>query len=623
MSYNCKYCNANLIKQVDASSAIVCDSCKKLHLINSNAIWGYIAPNTFINESNENYSLTFNSTNYAIIGAITGIYSETRLALFNILMPTNKVETILYYDHQWYQAKEYTNTLKQPNDFIRASVSDVVDTDEFGTIMQIANGNWRKRKYYNEITHLDFSEETDYQEWTNEKMHLLLAVHNKTVLHIFEVSPIQLENYNLPPAFLKEEKAIQCHNCTNIITNKLYPIVQSAICSNCNTPYIFKDSILEKADSITLKQNAQPDIEIGQVLELNMAVYSVIGFLTKKDSENYTWNEYTLWSEIEGIAFLSEYNGHFSFIKRRKLASILNRDHLLETERTFERDKNIFQLFNNYNFEITSGVGIYHGNVFNDGRPASIEYISPPFLRNYEFVLNESVEVYDGQYVSHEELCNNPGVISSKLPRKKMVGATQPIGNNYKNIIVSCVIFVAVLIISFSITSISKNPIKIIDNRINTADSVYKKFGHTFPDFSLPNWRNSLHLEIYAPVSNSWLEANVELTNIESGKTIVFEKGVEFWSGIEDGYSWSEGSTTKKFVIENLPKATYQLGLTTTSSDSTISEVDISVVANKTLFRNLWLPLLIVIIPLVIYLLYLRENDKLRWFESPYGTNDY
>ncbi len=64
----------------------------------------------------------------------------------------------------------------------------------------------------------------------------------------------------------------------------------------------------------------------------------------------------------------------------------------------------------------------------------------------------------------------------------------------------------------------------------------------SFAEFEITRPENLVEIEISANVNNSWAVFDAELTDAEGDPVAEFERGLEYYSGVEGGESWSEGS---------------------------------------------------------------------------------
>src|SRR5206468_72139 len=79
-------------------------------------------------------------------------------------------------------------------------------------------------------------------------------------------------------------------------------------------------------------------------------------------------------------------------------------------------------------------------------------------------------------------------------------------------------------------------------------------------DFDLAGYQN-IKVTMSAPVDNTWAYVEGDLVNDDTGLVQNFSMPIEYYHGVEDGESWSEGSTTSDTHLSALPAGRYTLRL--------------------------------------------------------------
>src|SRR5262249_57728788 len=80
---------------------------------------------------------------------------------------------------------------------------------------------------------------------------------------------------------------------------------------------------------------------------------------------------------------------------------------------------------------------------------------------------------------------------------------------------------------------------------------------HSAP-FELKGWRN-IRVTAVSPVENSWVGVEGALVNEETGLVQIFDLPIEYYHGVEDGESWSEGGKEAHVYLSALPPRPYPL----------------------------------------------------------------
>jgi len=78
------------------------------------------------------------------------------------------------------------------------------------------------------------------------------------------------------------------------------------------------------------------------------------------------------------------------------------------------------------------------------------------------------------------------------------------------------------------------------------------------PVFEVARDKKNLRIELEAPnLDDSWIGADLALIDDERGDVYEREVDLEYYSGVEDGESWSEGSRSEVLWFSRLPKGRY------------------------------------------------------------------
>lgn len=70
---------------------------------------------------------------------------------------------------------------------------------------------------------------------------------------------------------------------------------------------------------------------------------------------------------------------------------------------------------------------------------------------------------------------------------------------------------------------------------------------------------SNVRITAAAPVDNSWADLDVDLINDQSQEVESVNVPVEYYSGVDDGESWSEGGKSTDATLSSLPAGKYTL----------------------------------------------------------------
>ena len=436
----------------------------------------------------------------------------------------------------------------------------------------------------------------------------------------FEVFPanagaLQLKNTETDPHTPSGFSCLYCHTHVDLIA---FPYSQSWGCPKCGAYHYLGENETMRGKGKARTDEA-PAIPLGSKGTIDGVAYNVIGYALKEEDDQYhaRWREYTLYNAREGFAFLSEFDGHWIFLKELADAPVLT-----ETgQRQVYFDHRNFRLYNAYWHNVLNARGEFPYNIFNNQHIEAREFIAPPNILIREGDDKEGLKWFYGRHI-------NPGEVEKNftidiLPWRSGVGAVQPIGGlTQPQLIKASILGLLAIVIAFLLSSLTNSEKVVLDrsyffpggDTVNTVSAVTDRF-------VLDRRRANLELRIAAEVSNSWFELGATLVNANTGKEYSLEQGVEYYYGIEGGESWSEGKRVKHAYFTRIPAGTYFLQLQGTRDPYGYKLGSFSVTAtyNVTTMGNLWCSLIIfILLPGGMLInMYLRESQ--RWANSPFA----
>ena len=121
-------------------------------------------------------------------------------------------------------------------------------------------------------------------------------------------------------------------------------------------------------------------------------------------------------------------------------------------------------------------------------------------------------------------------------------------------------------------------------------------------------------------LTNHWVEVTGSLVNEQTGRGYEFTRSLEYYEGVEDGESWSEGSRSTSAVLSGVPAGRYHLNLYPSAEPGTPgSTLHLRITQEGSLWSNFWLVLLVLLsVPLFQWWRYTAFETS-RWENSNFG----
>lgn len=370
---------------------------------------------------------------------------------------------------------------------------------------------------------------------------------------------------------------------------------------------------------VSLKGLAQekliPSIPLGSRGRIHDVLYQVVGYvLYEEQSSPYRWREYVLFSPLHGYAFLSEFDGHWTY---STFLADLSLKKTIASSITYKGEE--YKLFHRYDSKVKYAEGEFSWKLLESVSNYR-EYIAPPYMLMQEMSSDESCWL-KGEYLEPEQVQEAFGV-SAPMPEQIGVGAIEPFakGFSFGRVAKMGGIAAAMLLVLHVLFMISIKPEKLA-NQVYSLTSSANDSAVPGPSFTLNSATGSsnLEFELYAPLQNEWLSLGITLINTTTNKAYDFELGTEYYSGYTGGENWSEGSTTNNVALSAMPDGKYTMILQPYKARfSNVNTYQLQVKRDVPLWSNFWLLLAFIsVVPLVQWIRH-HSFEKSRWMNSDF-----
>jgi len=154
-------------------------------------------------------------------------------------------------------------------------------------------------------------------------------------------------------------------------------------------------------------------------------------------------------------------------------------------------------------------------------------------------------------------------------------------------------------------------------------DATAEPAGSTFfsDPFDLASNEN-IEVDVAAPgLNNDWVYFAADLVEDKTGQVTTFDDNIEYYSGIDDGESWDEGSRSTDQVIPPVPAGKYVLRLESQHGGSGDQMLEVTVKQGIFRWRYFWLAVLVLGLPYFIFGLHEWSFEKHRWDNSSAGRS--
>ena len=303
---------------------------------------------------------------------------------------------------------------------------------------------------------------------------------------------------------------------------------------------------------VVLKAQAALDtplaIALGARGRLDDIEWQVIGHLRRASEHGFSWSEFLLFNARDGFRWLSESDGHWSFIRtaEKPLKKIGNL--------AFQGGSS-YEHFSHYQAEVTHVLGEFYWKVKVGDIVEVDDYIAPPLIASREKddrELTWSTGTYVEPAVLRKAFAVNapwaaPRGVAPNQPSPWQQSATR-LWKRFA--LVTVLALVLQLWFALTTSGVRQEQVTLkpgVENNILTTP--IKVTGN-----------GNLALSTITDLDNSWAGLGYTLVDPASGRVWRAEHQLEAWSGVdEDGDRWSEGSNSGLVSFGNVPPGTYQL----------------------------------------------------------------
>jgi len=111
---------------------------------------------------------------------------------------------------------------------------------------------------------------------------------------------------------------MSCPNCGAAVEMRGFAHTLSVVCPSCLSVLDATDPQFTILQRFHGKQRFDPKIPLGSRGKIGEIVYEVIGFQVREsgvEEDTFSWDEYLLFNPYKGFRYLSEFQGHWNFIR--------------------------------------------------------------------------------------------------------------------------------------------------------------------------------------------------------------------------------------------------------------------------------------------------------------------
>lgn len=436
-------------------------------------------------------------------------------------------------------------------------------------------------------------------------------------------------------------RALNCPGCGGTVTLRRPGESVNAVCDYCLRVLDVSDSeALRVVQKFNDSVRVQPLIPLGSTGRMHGAEWTVLGMqqLTLRvEGVPYSWREYLLHAPERGFRYLTEYDGHWNDVVVLKAPPVTKRSN---PKAPVTLNGQTFRPFQHATSETTFVLGEFPWQVRQGDKAKTDDYVSPPRMLSREETPGE-VSWSLGEYTPGArvwEAFQLPG--TPPLPRGTYANQPSPHaghGRLWRLFFLFAVLLLGALVFrtaggnepvfqqedllagnAVPESSAAVSPFQVPDSAssppVEARDAAEDVF--VSPPFTVTGRPSTLRVALRTDVRNAWAGFDMTLVEQSTGRTREFSEEVGYYSGVEDGQRWSEGSRNGAVTVPAVPAGTYRLVIAPQGSAPV--RYDVRVTRDAPMVWMYLLALVALLIPPAVRSVQHGSFEGARWMESDY-----
>ena len=422
--------------------------------------------------------------------------------------------------------------------------------------------------------------------------------------------------------------AMGCPKCGGTLELKAPDMTERVTCPYCDSLLDVNQGNLKYLRALKPSPSPVPYVlEIGSKGAFEQfeqgASFEVIGSMTRSvtfDGIKYYWNEYLLYNYQRGFRWLVQSDDHWSWVENVNPADVDLRQASNYGKSTVYYKGKSFKIFQDAPADVEHVKGEFYWRVEVGESVRAVDFVAEPYMLSQEQTSKE-VTWSLGTYLDRKEV--EKVFETGRLPVPTNVAPNQPFpGYPFLK-------WSALLLLLFLVTSVFLIPFTGLsrtahDQTFNLQPLATPNATRTVmsQSFELKGSQN-VRITGLAPVSNSWVELNVDLVNQKNNEIEAVTIPIEYYFGVSGGESWSEGGNNEDATISSVPAGTYKLRIEGAWKDyRRTMPVRVKVEQNVTRGVNFCLGFVLLAIGPILGIFRLISFEGSRWSESMFGGTE-
>lgn len=351
--------------------------------------------------------------------------------------------------------------------------------------------------------------------------------------------------------------SLYCPNCGGPIQLKGFAHTLTAVCPSCGSILDASTPLLKIVQTAQTRQQIQPAVPLGARAKLDGREWQAIGFQIRTmtaDGERYEWSEYVLFNPYRGFRYLTEYQGHWNFIR------VLSRLPDVQGRRA-QLDGVHFRLFQTGTACTSYVMGEFPWRVRLNEQVNFQDYISPPEILSAENTAEDNEITWSlGHYMSGRDIWKAFNLKGAPPPARG-VFANQPSPTAHKvaGLWKVYVLLVVALLLMMGALKIVRRGTEAFQGTYTFNPRSAAEGSFVTQPFSIPGDAGNVEINIDTNLENASAYFDIALINADDGHAFVSGREVSYYRGQDSDGNWSEGKASNSVDLSSVPDGRYYL----------------------------------------------------------------
>jgi hypothetical protein len=411
-------------------------------------------------------------------------------------------------------------------------------------------------------------------------------------------------------------KSLSCPNCGGPVAVRGFAHTLNVVCPQCMSVLDATTPEVQLLQQFQAKERIQPKIPLGSRGKIRDTLYEVIGFQVRdvqSGEDFFSWDEYLLFNPYKGFRYLTEYHGHWNFVR---VVSALPEGGRSGVKIAMRFQGLSYLAFDSMNARTGFVLGEFPWQVRVGDTAACADFISPPYMLSSESTGGEITwslaEYIDGRMLW--QAFKLPGA----PPPPSGVFANQPspykgsVGSVWRTWVWLNVALLA-LLLYFSVASVGH---EVFSQKYGFSAARANEAAFVTPDFNLSGRDSNVEVSIKTDLVNNWAYFNFALINENTGQAFDFAREVSYYRD-SDG---DEGSPNNSVMVPGVPSGKYYLRVEP-EMDRGAAPVNYQLAIRRDVPNNTFFLIAagLLLIPPIVKTIRRSSFEAQRWRESDYA----